>query len=193
MITEEQLADKKLHELRSITTDLGASWHPKEKRVDLIPRIIELSAIVQPSDKPSNAITSQKEKPKPVVVTLTKEQIVEAVRPYVERGLLIRFHPIGADAATSWEMKFKDKMDSGGMRQPVGVVVRCADMLMRGSSTLKPKCKHCGQYSLVNSEVDISGGSGVMTTNGYACSNQECTRYGKSGEPPKPRNKGDVV
>ena len=97
ILSPDDLKGKTVKELRAITTDFHASWHPAEKADTLIARICELSSIVQPDQK--NVIRPREDvahitKPAPSV-RLTKDEILEHLSASIECGLLLRFSDDG--------------------------------------------------------------------------------------------------
>ena len=160
-LSPDDLAPHSLVELRSIVTDYHGSWHHREKRETLIERICELSCIVQPTEK-DNRINEQKasEMIKPVIVPpvkLTDADILAAVQPNVAFGLVVSFDDDG------WNMRFRDKYDSGNMTMPLITVKRCADMLVRGTPPRCPACKLCGLETAFNDKT-------------YVCINTACAK-----------------
>lgn len=166
MRTQEELEGLTLPELRALTTEYGASWQRTEKKADIIPRLIELSSIIQPNEK--NLRPKVETQPVKIIpIKLTEEQIVSAIQASIELGLLVRF----AKDGSGWQFKFRNHEDSGSLTQPIQSIVRCADALVRGASTM-PKCRGCGQPSLIDTDT------------GYVCTNPNCSKVYK------PRGRG---
>lgn len=141
------LQQKKQHEIRSLLVQHGASWHPTEKKSDLIDRLIMITMATQPDSKLKK---HEKVEPMPVKYP-TKDEVLEATELHRSMGMKVNFsnddtlwhfyiqkgtrkdHNAVSDINLSQEapVQIWGKEDSGTMKQPLGIIVRCADMLVR--------------------------------------------------------------
>lgn len=126
MFQREVLQAKKMHEIRSMLVDKGASWSAKEKKVDLINRFIEITATVQPNER-----LHKKEKTKEEVIYPTVDEILEAVRPLRDEGLNVSFTEDGTSWAFTAKKGSRTREDTGTTKQPLFVIKRCAEILVR--------------------------------------------------------------
>lgn len=62
---------------------------------------------------------------KPPSKKSTQEELEQLLAPYVARGLHVEFEP------EWWKMSFGKKTDEGTMRQPLRIILRCAEKLMQ--------------------------------------------------------------
>jgi hypothetical protein len=63
---------------------------------------------------------------KPPAKICTEERLIELLEPYIAIGLHLDF-----PAPERWRMRYDKREDSGTMRQPPRVVLKCAERLMR--------------------------------------------------------------
>ena len=166
VLTPEDLADTEIKDLRSITTDYGATWHHREKRETLVARICELSTIIQPHEKDQLKFKRDPVQPKPQHVNLTATDIANGLTSQIELGLLLKITP------DAWHIRFRDKQDSGNFTMPIRTIQRCADSLLFGRGAM-PKCSSCGQENVYDD------------SSGYICVNSACKKQVKPSNPGK--------
>ncbi len=119
--TFETLRTKSFEELKAIAVGIGLGISEGEKRQKLLSRIMEVTAQISP-ERPKEEMA---EKARQSVFSNTEDGVLEALQPYLERGLHITF----SDGC--FHMRAGTKQDSGTLRQPLAVIARCAESLMR--------------------------------------------------------------
>jgi hypothetical protein len=130
--TEQILNEQTIDQLRFLLVERGGSWAKGESKTTLINRILELGVAVQANEKvkPAPAKTPPKQEPA-VQVAMTIEEAKEAVKPWLDRGVTIKFSP----DKKLWLLEFTSgkisRTDSGNMAIPPAVLARCAEMLVR--------------------------------------------------------------
>lgn len=127
ILQREILQAKKQHEIRTMLTQYGASWSAKEKKTELIDRLIQISMTVQPNER----VKKEEEKPKEVPSYPTIDEILKEVQPYREHGLNVAFTEDGSAWLFSIVKRGKTIEDTGTTKQPLSVIRRCADLLVR--------------------------------------------------------------
>jgi hypothetical protein len=130
--TEQILNEQTIDQLRLLLVERGGSWAKGESKTTLVNRIIELGVAVQPNEKTIAPAAQKEAKKEPVVQpTMTIEEAKKAVKPWLERGVTIKFSP----DKTLWLLEFSQgkvsRTDSGNMAIPPAVLARCAEMLVR--------------------------------------------------------------
>jgi len=112
----ELLQLKTIHEVRALTTQKGLRWANTDKKVKLINNLMEIPDPIKPEDvKPA---------PEIVVHTATHDEILEAIKDNLARGLQIKFTDDG------WHMRAASgREDSGGLTVPLNVIKKIANLL----------------------------------------------------------------
>lgn len=152
----DQLKALSLDQVRAKIVEHKADWHPTEKKIDLIGRLVQLQGTAQPIDKikkelANNGVggdeaatdTVQKQSKR-----LTKAQIDKALAKFVAKGLEYRVSKDG----TQWMMRFKTtqplatgkivnavRRDSGNTMMPLSVLVNAASSLTTVSKVTPKK------------------------------------------------------
>lgn len=129
MILERNvLESKKIPELRTLLTDIGADYSDAETKVELIDRYEELTAAVQPNEEKPVAQAAPVAKEDP---WLKKADVLAECKKYLQIGLVVEFEPDGK----VWNMSIRrgnvTLSDCGSMKQPLKRVALCAEMLCR--------------------------------------------------------------
>lgn len=119
----------KMNELRAQAKALGLEGRRAESKASLMAR---LTLARQTIDRPVPA-ASAADKPAPVKHYTTPEQFYEALEPFKGKNLQLR---IDGDV---WHMKYGVAEDSGTLHQPVAVIKRMAEMLLKARLPAKIK------------------------------------------------------
>jgi hypothetical protein len=159
MLDPAELATKSIYELRIMLNEAGASWHHREKPATLAERLNELTAAVQPHQKQPPVVVANVQAK---IVPLTQAAVQSTLESQLESGLLLRFRD------GTWEMRYRDKHDSGSMTMPLMTVVRCADSIMRNKAPLCGSCK-----------VEMT----YTASAGYHCPKPACAKIAKPQNP----------
>src|SRR5580698_242567 len=130
--TEQILNEQTIDQLRLLLVERGSSWQKGESKTTLVNRILELGVAVQPNEKAKATPAKDKPKQEPVAQkAMTVEEAKAAVKPWLERGVTIKFSP----DKKLWLLEFSSgkisRSDSGNMAIPPAVLARCAEMLVR--------------------------------------------------------------
>jgi hypothetical protein len=161
MIDRDTIQGYKMHQLKHLIVAMGGEPSPNnEKRADLETRILLESAKEAPprptvaDDSPQQdddaPMPSLEPKAEDHEETCTMQQVMEAVNPFILRGLKV-YHYVDEDTKKeSWLFRIKLKSirvrdtntgewaeqerwgeDSGTVNQPLSVIKRCATRLMQ--------------------------------------------------------------
>jgi len=145
IIDAEAIAKQTTEQIRSRIVELGADWHPAEKKADLMVRLAQLEGSPDVADKIRKQLAdagfAKDDRPvyKPTQ-QLSKAEIKKLLAPYVEKGLEYKVSPDG----TTWMMRFDTgrvikygheinpivSRDSGSTTIPAKVLVQCAQLLV---------------------------------------------------------------
>jgi hypothetical protein len=130
--TEQILNEQTIDQLRLLLVERGGSWAKGESKATLVNRIIELGVAVQANEKVKPTAVKDQPKKEPVAQpAMTVDEAKAAVKPWLDRGVTIRFSP----DKRLWLMEFSNgkisRSDSGNMAIPPAVLARCAEMLVR--------------------------------------------------------------
>lgn len=141
----------KLPQLKNLIVTMGGEpSQPSEKKDQLIDRILfEAAKEPRPVTQEAEKDTPLPELPKATPGACTIEQVLEAVNPYILRGLKVYYMAATETDKESWlfqvegrsyrvrdtntgEWKQVKRMleDSGTLHQPLSVIKRCAGALM---------------------------------------------------------------
>ncbi|MDP9195204.1 MAG: hypothetical protein M3O22_00270 [Pseudomonadota bacterium] len=121
--TFETLRTKSFDELKAIAVGIGLGISEGEKRQRLLSRIMEVTSQISP-ERPKEEM-AEKARSRQSVFSNTKDGVLEVLHPYLERGLHVTF----SDGC--FHLRAGQKEDSGTLKQPLAVIVRCAESLMR--------------------------------------------------------------
>ena len=145
ILDAETLQTRTVQEIRSRIVELGADWHPAEKKADLMVRLAQLEGSPDVADKIRKQLAdagfSKEDHPayKPTK-KLSEAEIKKLLAPYVEKGLEYKVSPDGE----SWMMRFDTgrsikygqeinaivSRDSGSTTVPPSVLIQCAQLLI---------------------------------------------------------------
>jgi hypothetical protein len=134
----ETLRSKNAEELKAIATGLGLGTPEGEKRQALLSRILEVTAQISP-ERPKSperdysvgeevhtlSVNELAPHTQGCSISSLEEGILSALEKHIERGLNVEFKD------NCFHMRAGSKQDSGTIRQPLKVIVRCADALVR--------------------------------------------------------------
>ena len=122
----ENLSDAKL---KALLKSLGGRTAGRQRRETMIKRINQLTtAANRPAPNAVEAVLGITPAPATDVFRhagISQEQVLDAVKHCVARGMAVSFHE------NSWTFTLKGRVDSGTMRQPIGNIVKCGDILCR--------------------------------------------------------------
>ena len=121
------LEDKNIHELRAIAEGYGVGdlfSLPQNKLIREIRKSQDVRAkeIVPEMPKPEY---DPRIRNKPPAKVCDQESILRYLEPYISRGLIVGF-----PEPERWHMRYNKKEDSGTMRMPPRVVIKCAERVM---------------------------------------------------------------
>lgn len=145
ILDAETLKTQSTDQIRSRIVELGADWHPAEKKSDLMVRLAQLEGSPDVADKIRKQLVESgfDKENRPVykpTAQLSKAEIKKLLAPYVEKGLEVKISPDG----NTWMMRFDTgrvmkygqetnpivSRDSGSTTVPPKVLVQCAQLLI---------------------------------------------------------------
>ena len=116
----ELLLLKPMAELRYIAKAKGFTISNKDKKVDLVEKII----LIPDREEPEKKETPKEPEP---TYTATQEDILKAIDGNIRNGLRIKFLDDG------WMIRGNGKEDSGSYTMPLHTIKRCANNLVKSN------------------------------------------------------------
>jgi hypothetical protein len=123
----------KMNELRAAAKEAGIDNRRAESKASLLARLALARQTID--QRPSNALPKDAPKPEVVKHYTTPEQLYAALEPFKGKNLQIK---IDEDTET-WHFKYGIAEDSGTLHQPLSVIKRMAEMLLRARMPAKIK------------------------------------------------------
>lgn len=121
------LHNKSMHQLRSIAQGMGVAdifTKSKERLIQDIELGQQDLVQVKPESIPQPPYDARL-MTKPPAKKSNESDLMELLRPYVERGLTVDF-----PTPETWRMRWGKREDNGNMRMPLRHVLQCADKIM---------------------------------------------------------------
>lgn len=124
---QKSLEDRSLTELRAIAQGCGASFDFSTSKAHLLQaiRIKSVDIVPKPDAKPVHIAEPERIRTIPPSKNVSRETLILILKPFTDRGLKIEFD------GDNWTMRAGKKEDSGNMRVPLRILVRCAEQLLR--------------------------------------------------------------
>lgn len=122
------LDEKSLTELRAIAQGCGAQFDfstskphllqaIRQRSIDIIPKPIEEKPVIENPDLLRNL---------PPAKNLKPDAVIDMLKPYITKGLRLSF-----PTQLTWKMEAGKKVDTGTLRMPLRILVRCAEQVMK--------------------------------------------------------------
>lgn len=123
------LEGRSLHQIRAIAQAMGVTDIFEKDSIHLVQEIrTKQEALPQPKTPPiPRPPYDARLMTKPPSRRSNTRDIVELLKPYIERGLKLNFD----DNGERWMMSCGKKTDEGTVRMPLRIVLTCAENVMR--------------------------------------------------------------
>lgn len=125
----DALRDKSIHELRQMAQAFGVSGDLFSMGAPQLVQAIEQrqqAMLPEPAVAISRPEYDARLMTKAPSRTSSVAEIVDILKPYTERGLHLEF------MEDDWRMRWADREDTGTIRQPLRVILGCAERIIQG-------------------------------------------------------------
>ncbi len=127
------MTDTKMKDLRAQAKSIGMNGRKGESKESLMARLTLARQTID--QRPTASVNGDVVKAVPVKHYTAPEQLLQSLEPFKGKGIQIKID----ESSETWHFKYGVAEDSGTLHQPLSVIKRMAEMLLRARMPAKIK------------------------------------------------------